>query len=112
VASPPVDVSLLLRQAQDLREDLARETAAHETALRNATAELEQRVAGLEGALANERADHRRAVDEIERARSEARREAGELRAAVNRLRNDLAQIDAATAWFEYWSGTAQPPPA
>ena len=106
----PVDVTLLLRQAEDLRNKLSQAAEAHEVELKDATHGLEQRVASLEAALENERAQHTNAAAELERARGEARREASELRAAVNRLRVELAQVDAATAWFEYWSGTAQPP--
>ncbi len=103
------DVTLLVRQAEDLRNELSRAADTHETALHRATHELEERVASLEAKLADERAQRRRAAEELERARGEARREASELRAAVNRLRAELTQVDAATAWFEYWSGSAHP---
>jgi hypothetical protein len=107
----PVDVTLLLRQAEELRDKLSREAEAHEAELAGSTRRLQERVAVLEAALEDERTQHRRAADGLDRARGEARREASELRAAVNRLRLELAQVDAATAWFEYWSGAAQPPP-
>lgn len=104
---PSVDVMLLVRQADELREELARETASQAATLKNATEELDSQVTDLRAALSHERELHRRAAEELERMQSDARREAAELRAAVNRLRADLAQVDAATGWFEYWSGAA-----
>ncbi|HZR92725.1 MAG TPA: hypothetical protein VFA44_10035 [Gaiellaceae bacterium] len=72
--------------------------------------ELERRVAALEEALLDERATAREALDELELARSEAAVEARELRAALDRIRTELVQLDAATSWFEYWSGERVPP--
>jgi hypothetical protein len=36
--------------------------------------------------------------------------EAKELRSSIERVRSELDRLDAATSWFEYWSGTASPP--
>ncbi|HEX3455794.1 MAG TPA: hypothetical protein VHS03_14305 [Gaiellaceae bacterium] len=105
--SQPVNVSLLVRQAEELREELARESAFHATALEEATRELDTRVTDLQAELAHEREQHEQVAAALERAQRDARREASELRAAVNRLKSELAQIDAATGWFEYWSGAA-----
>jgi hypothetical protein len=107
-----VDVALLVRQADELREELEREAASHAAALENATRELDSQVAELQASLSHERELHRRTADELEHAQRDARREAAELRLAVNRLRAELAQVDAATGWFEYWSGAASRPPS
>ncbi len=102
-----VDVTLLVRQADELREQLARESASRVEAVERTKRELDSQVAELQAALSNERELHQRAAKELERAQHDARRQASELRAAVNRLRAELAQVDAATGWFEYWSGAA-----
>jgi hypothetical protein len=103
----PVDVTLLVRQADELREQLARESASRVEAVERTKRELDSQVAELQAALSHERELHQRAAKELERAQHDARRQASELRAAVNRLRAELAQVDAATGWFEYWSGAA-----
>lgn len=105
-------LSELLRRRDELREQLARETESREAATGPETHALQARVAELEAELAQERAGRHRALEELERARAEARAEAAEIRSAVGRLRAELAHLDAPTAWFEYWSGGAQPAPS
>ena len=99
----------LLRERDELREQLARETESRGTVTAEETRALEVQVSELEALLVRERAAHHRALEELDRARSEARTEAAELRSAIGRLRTELAGLDAPTAWFEYWSGAAQP---
>ena len=112
-AGPPSEATIelvdLLRERDELREQLARETASREAATGEATLALEVRVSELAALLARERAGHHRALEELDRARAEARTEAAELRSSIGRLRTELAHLDAPTAWFEYWSGGAQP---
>jgi len=99
----------LLRDRDELREQLARETASRQAMATDATRSLEVQVSELEALLVRERAAHQRALEELDRARSEARMEAAELRSAIGGLRTELGRLDAPTAWFEYWSGGAQP---
>jgi hypothetical protein len=106
---PAGELGALLRERDGLREQLARETASREAATGETVHALQARVSELEAELIEERADHRRALEELERARTEARTEAAEIRSAIGRLRAELAHLDAPTAWFEYWSGGAQP---
>ena len=109
--SADADLVLLVRQVDELRHELAREAAAKESALAETSRGLETRITSLEATLADERAGHRRTLDELERARAEAGSQAHELRAAVGKIRSELQQIDAAMAWFEYWSSGAAPSP-
>jgi hypothetical protein len=109
--SADADLVLLVRQVDELRHELARETASRESALAEASRGLETRIASLEATLADERAGHRRTFDELERAQAEAGSQARELGAAVANIRSELQQIDAAVAWFEYWSSGAAPSP-
>jgi hypothetical protein len=106
------DLVLLVRQVDELRYELARDTAARESSVAEATEALETRIASLETTLADERAGHRRTLGELERARAEAGNQAQELRAAVRSVRSELQQIDAAMAWFEHWSSCEAPSPS
>lgn len=67
------------------------------------------RIATLEAALAAEQAKRQEHADELDFARSEASVEAKELRASLESIRAQLEQLDAATCWFEYWSGAVDP---
>jgi DNA repair exonuclease SbcCD ATPase subunit len=80
-----------------------RSTAAEQKA-REDMGELEARLAALEESLAAERRAHSRAVEELEDVRTEARFEVRELRSSIEAVRGELERLDAATAWFEYWS--------
>jgi len=105
---PPPDVTLLLRKSHEIQDELSIESAVREAAMRETVRALQEKVSELEAALSGERARHAHTAEELDRARGEARQEAVELRAAVNRLRADLSQVDAVTAWFEYWSGSVR----
>ena len=94
----------LARQVTELRKQVEKSTAAV-AAEQKAVA----RVKLLEGALAAEQAKRQEHADELDFARSEASVEAKELRASLDRIRGELEQLDAATSWFEYWSGAVDP---
>ena len=94
------------------RESHLRTREQLETA-RAQTAEAEVLAARLRAndeAIAAAQVGQREATDELNRVRAEASEEAKELRASIDRMRGELDRLDAATAWFEYWSGTTAPP--
>jgi|SRR5579859_2283475 len=99
------DLEDLARQVTELRKLVAESTAAVAAEQKAVT-----RVKELERALMAEQARRREHADELDFARSEASVEAKELRASIDRIRAELERLDAATSWFEYWSGAATPP--
>lgn len=94
----------LARQVTELRKQVEESTVAV-AAERKAV----ERVKALEGDLALEQAKRREHAEELDFARSEASVEAKELRSSLDRIRAELEQLDAATSWFEYWSGAVDP---
>jgi len=88
----------------ELEAERARSRAADERAQ-----DLASRLAEAEAALEAEQTTSRDNAAELEQARGEASAEAKQLRESIERLRGELDQLDAATAWFEYWSGAASP---
>ena len=95
----------LARQVTELRTQVDKSTAAVA-----AEQKAVERVKELERTVAEEQAKRREHAEELDFARSEASVEAKELRASVDRIRAELERLDAATSWFEYWSGAATPP--
>lgn len=91
----------LVSRVAELEEQLTAEGTKTAVAV-TAGKEADARAAELETRLASVEA-------ELDHARGEARNEAIELRAAIARLRGEIDDLDAATAWFEYWSGAAAP---
>jgi DNA repair exonuclease SbcCD ATPase subunit len=102
-----VELGQLGRQVEELRAQLEQSshTTAAEQEAREQMEQLEGRVSALEASLAAERLAHLQAVGELDHARSEAGAEAKELRSSIDRMRIELERLDAATSWFEYWSG-------
>ena len=109
--SRPAELDTLAEQIDRLRGQVDRNTgsALGEQQLKSKMAGLESRVGALESALAQERTAHQGALQELDFARGEARAQAIELRASLDRIRAELTRLDAATTWFEYWSGAATP---
>ncbi len=107
----------LARQVTELRKQVEESTAAvaAEQKAVERVKELEtklaedkgftKRIENLESELAAEQAKRQEHADELDFARTEASAEAKELRASLDRIRAELEQLDAATSWFEYWSG-------
>jgi predicted RNase H-related nuclease YkuK (DUF458 family) len=95
----------LARQVTVLRKQVDESTAAVAAEQRAV-----ERVKDLESAIMAEQAKRREHADELDFARSEASVEAKELRASIDRIRAELERLDAATSWFEYWSGATAPP--
>jgi hypothetical protein len=94
----------LAGQVTELRKQVEDSTAAV-AAAQKAVGRVKQ----LESDLAAEQAKRREHAEELDFARSEASVEAKELRASIDRIRSELEQLDAATSWFEYWSGAVDP---
>jgi hypothetical protein len=90
---------------------LVRQVTAREAELLEKLEALEARLVALEGTLAEERTAHRRTSEELERGRREAGRHAAEVRSSLARIQSELSSVDAAMAWFEYWSKGAQSSP-
>jgi DNA repair exonuclease SbcCD ATPase subunit len=110
-SSRSAELSSRNHQVEELRaqvEQGAGSVAAEQEA-REQMKQLEARLSALEASLAAERTAHREAVEELDHVRSEASIEAKQLRSSVDRVRDELEQLDAATSWFEYWSGAASP---
>jgi DNA repair exonuclease SbcCD ATPase subunit len=95
----------LEKRVSDLETELAAEQSKSAR-----VQELEARIAEADAALATEQAKSADAAAELEHARGEASAEAKQLRESIERLRVEIDQLDAATAWFEYWSGASTPP--
>jgi len=97
-------------QIHELRSALAARSATRENAAaQSARGSLALQLADVESALAVERAAHEKTKNELTHAREAARAQVAELRGAVVRLRQALADVDGSTAWFEYWSGATRP---
>ena len=110
-SSRTAELSSLSHQVEELRAQVERSAGAvaAEQEAREKTKQLEARLTALETSLAAEQTAHRQAVEELDHAHSEAGIEATQLRSSVDRIRAELEQLDAATSWFEYWSGSASP---
>jgi hypothetical protein len=108
-SSRTAELSSLSYQVEELRGQVewSAGAVAAEQEAREKTKQLDARLSALEESLAAEQAAHRQAVEELDHAHSEASIEASQLRSSVDRIRTELEQIDAATSWFEYWSGSA-----
>jgi DNA repair exonuclease SbcCD ATPase subunit len=121
-SSRTTELEELARQVTELRTQVEKSTAAVAAEqkaverVRELEAQLEAeqrsaaRVEELERELAAEQAKRREHAEELDFARSEASVEAKELRASIDKIRAELERLDAATSWFEYWSGAASPP--
>jgi chromosome segregation ATPase len=108
-SSRTVELDTLAQQIDNLRGQVERSAGAvvAEQQVRGEMHRLEARVTALESALTQERTAHRDALEELDYARTEAKAQANELRSSLDRIRTELARLDAATTWFEYWSGAA-----
>lgn len=110
-SSRTVELDTLAQQIDNLRGqvELSAGAVVAEQQVRSEMHLLEARVTALESALTQERSAHRDALEELDYARTEARAQATELRTSLDRIRAELVRMDAATTWFEYWSGAATP---
>jgi len=106
-SSRTAELSGLSHQVEELRAQVEQSagTVASEQEAREKMKQLEARLSALEASLVAEQTAHRQAVEELDHAHSEASIEASQLRSSVDRIRTELEQLDAATSWFEYWSG-------
>jgi hypothetical protein len=89
--------------AREQMEALTARLAALETSFADERAQHRQALQQLEA----ERSGHRRVLQELDQARQQARTETTELRSSLEKLRSELARLDQTTSWFEYWSGSA-----
>jgi len=103
-SSRATDLEDLARQVTELRKQVEESTAAVA-----AEQKAVERVKTLETELETEQTKRQEHAAELDFARSEASVEARVLRASVDRIRAELEQLDAATSWFEYWSGAVDP---
>jgi DNA repair exonuclease SbcCD ATPase subunit len=103
-SSRATDLEDLARQVTELRKQVEESTAAVA-----AEQKAVEHVKTLETELETEQAKRQEHAAELDFARSEAGVEAKVLRASLDRIRAELEQLDAATSWFEYWSGAVDP---